>query len=463
MAFSASGRSLFVPLLGQQIARLDTGRDDFQDLYQLYGEDLAGEIRAVATNARSNLFALSSDPSAGAGEPTGSLIRLEYVGNGEIEQWEQSPNFKVALDEDAPRGLMVQSGVSDNDDQDNVYVYYSGSGATRAMTRHSALTLSTLGTVPANLAGRTGPIYQAGDAVPFSPLASLQHQTATRRAFAAVVDRSLGAPAYVLFFGTGNVAIATEAISTGTFELRGTTRVDGTFTEPDLLFTFEPTPPYLGFETTSVVRYLQDRFPLAMSLEQGGRLLAVPFTGGGRAGVLRIFDTIALRDQLETTLFDRLAGALDGPGLEGTTDNGRLDLPLTALLDIPRDVAFGPQVSVVSPRAGSRLRGAVAVHTIIRDPAVQTLACNLYRVEVNGSFTLVASDPGVTLTEGQRELGFALRQDFREDPEVSPACVFPPQVFPADTEYAVQVIGLGADLDARMLIPFSWEKGYTPP
>jgi hypothetical protein len=413
IALSPDDSALAVPLLGRELALIDARSAGLKVL--LYEPVLGpedGELRAAAFGENAALFALASRDGSVGDVEGGKMLRTP---RGGIDWPTSDPQItqQVAVPRDEPRRLAVQR----INGAERVYAVYTGDVAPRAASAHDAKTLQELAVIDAEAPGRTGSTVIPGKPVYLDAQSPLL-RPATHRASALVIDPVVGVTGLFLFQDTGNLALSTTVSPNDVLgPLRGATRAAGVFRNE---VPPEGEPPFS--------LYYPARYGASLDVEQQGRLAAAGFTGGAPA--IELYDAEVLYDAA-LALADPAREPIEG-ALLTRIDGGTLGF--TA----PRELRFGPQLSIVSPRAGQLVRGALGVHVIVRDPAIQGLACALFDA-VDGTPQLPAAQP-LSSVAVDATAGFASR--LVEGGLDEPICLY--TEIPSN-EYVLEVRGIKSD------------------
>jgi hypothetical protein len=188
-----------------------------------------------------------------------------------------------------------------------------------------------------------------------------------------------------------------------------------------------------------------------MDIDQDGSLLAAGFTGKDQ-GFLRVFfadNLLAGTSAFREGLADPLTRTIDEFVLSPRRLFHRVDWNAPKPLDAPRDLEFMPQISVLAPRAGETVRGAVAVNVVTRDERIGEIRCALTPgVEPGPRFA-----SGGSLTTMQKGLGHSWR--------AGPGSAQRPICFFADLttgDYVLEVRGVRGDREAVVRVPFRYER-----
>jgi hypothetical protein len=401
------------------VSFIDTRRDEEREQRKLTLSPDDGEIVALA-------FAPRSDALVGV---TGGKkpILFEVQPQGDPPTWPLNQSALVRKTEvpptepglrRAPTSVAVMLRTEGSDDELK-YVLYE-SPRLRAATIHSGPSLAEIGRVDSNVAGRSGPVFGAGDfvttLVPDSVL-----RTSVTGARDIVFDPT-NLRAWALFGRTGNVGLL--RLNGGYFdEVAATTRATGGFFLPRTKATTtinaspELQPGGAGVATTVSVSTTPDLtdqrvydpviYPSSLATDQQGALLAAHFVGGVAPDLrdpLRIYSASRLADAFGAMAIRELSPTttgLDEPFL-GPRAFQEYILGVAAA----RDLAFGPQVSVLAPAPGSVQRGVVAVHLAVRDPSVRRISCQV----VDRPTEKIYSFPhaGASLSPLERDLGIVV-------------------------------------------------------
>jgi hypothetical protein len=417
MAISPDGHYLVVPVNGKALALIDIWQDRFINTIYIQGSNIIGQFCAVAFDKESNLFAVSSKgrsiwPGSSAPSPTGTLIRLSH------DEWRllslsATPQNETLLIGD-PRGLSIQRN---ENGAEYIYVYYGGSPVSYAVTVHLPETLSEIGKISDNVQGRTGPGLAPGRIIPgMSP----SKDTGTERAFDMVIDESTGEKAYILYYWTGNIGLLEPAPNSQSnifHHMKAATEVNGNFdianwNSLDPQIDLHPTTGY-GFQvglanfglTWSATRmvdnwqYLSDSFPVAMDMDQQGELIATAFTGDG--GLVRMFFASKMDEA-----FANMTSSSSNPAitpLEDVDNNINIRYDLMDTLISPRDIAFEPQISIISPGDGKTVHGAISANVIIRDAEIEFVTCEI--LDLSGNVLNYVDQALSSGVGGERETG----------------------------------------------------------
>ncbi len=443
MALSRDGQILAIPLQGRRVAFLDTRSDRIVDVKKFRASVNVGQVRAVAFGANDTLYALTTDGYSG------HLVRKPR--SSSMARWriDQRDGFEVAdLGESfasppsrGPSGLTVapRSG------GDHVYVLYGDHKSVTAATVHRGSNLAPVdpagspnGRIRSNIPDRVAQQFAAGDMVGF-PLGAFQSRarlmdTATSGVRGMAIDPLRGL-AYMVFHGTGNLALLKADPATGSFQaLTSATRMLGSFVEPrteqkaaletQLRADGTIDAQIEGRLTAREERlYFQEDFPVSFAMDQEGGLLAAHLAGTKPR--LRIWATAMIAEgqrMMEVIPFDPTDTTLD----TAFDQSGRFDVPLMKDFDVTSDaspsIAFGNTLVTAAPASGAITRGVIAVHPVIRDWKIYKIRCEVRRAS-NGA--LVRTDAGTTIPSAGQATGFPERTGVANTGSPVPVCRFP--------------------------------------
>ena len=443
MALSRDGQILAIPLQHRKVAFLDTRSDRIVDVKTFRGSVNVGALRALAFGANDTLYALTTD------DYSGQLVRKPR--SSTMARWriDQRDGFVVTdLGEPfasppsrGPSGLTVVPRAG----EDHVYVLYGDDKSVAAATVHRGSDLALVdppgspnGRIRSNIPDRVAQQFAAGDMVGF-PLGTFYSRarlmdTATSGVRAMAIDPLRGL-AYMVFHGTGNLALLKANPATGSFQaLTSATRMLGSFVEPrtEQKAALETQLRADGTIDTQIEDrltareerlYYQDDFPVSFAMDQEGGLLAAHLAGTNPR--LRMWATAAIAEgqrMMEVMPFDPTDTTLD----TAVDQSGRLDVPLTKDFDVTSDaspsIAFGNTLVTAAPASGAITRGVLAVHPVIRDWKIYKIRCEV-RNASNGA--LVRSDAGTTIPSAGQTTGFPERVGVADTGTPVPVCRFP--------------------------------------
>jgi hypothetical protein len=274
--------------------------------------------------------------------------------------------------------------------------------------------------------------------------------------------------AYVLFRMTGNVGLMKREPNDSFQQLLASTTITGSIegsrtsvqaaieqNSVNLLGVGDAGQVDVTGETVLNDRvYVLTRFASSFAMDQSAKLLATHFSGA--PPLLRIYSTSELGQATDRIASDRGLEFYDTPldSLEPSNPPGVVSIDQNLGIIVARDLEFGPQLSVLSPRGGTVQRGELAVHVAVRDEEITRIECNLTLETDPLGFSL---DSGTTrdFTTVERKLGIALTQE--------PDCLFD---FLPRGDYMLTVTGYkGAATDAPKVvveIPFRQDAPQLP-
>jgi hypothetical protein len=416
MGLSPDGEVLVVPLVQRYLEFVNLRAAGTMDLRQ-YDASLVTadqELRAVAFTSDGQLLAIAAEEGEQGSNELGVLLRTRPgLGYWGIED----PIFtaRKSLADDEPRRLAVHRSAQ----SERAVVTYTGDRAERAASVYDPETLELLRSIDAELPGR-GP---GGTVVPGQPVYQDEDadilRTATHRAAALAVEPNAGDFGVFLFFDTGNLAVSTLTSLDALGPLRAATAPSGTFEDQE--------PPS---GEPDYALYFPDRYGTAVAMDQGAQVVGAAFSG--RSPALEFHDAPLLRAG-PVILADPAREPIDGTLLR------RLDGEAVGFL-APREISFGPQLEIASPRGGQLTRGAIAVHVVMRD-AFATLQCELRDAVTDVSYPPVADGPLLTsaLPLNMLDAGVAWRILATTPTSVRPICLY--AGLPA-SEYELEVRGV---------------------
>lgn len=454
MAVSPNGKALCVPLTGQRIAVVDTRQDAVTGVLdlrlQLGGAAVDGEICAVAFDSWNNLLAVSNSGANG-----GTLILIPYRDKG----WADGESVLHMLTDEEPRGIAVQP-VSPA--VDYAYVCYGGADSHRAATGFAYDprqgpnwgALRDKWNISDRIAGRGAFVVRPGGILPASPEITRQKDTATNRAFDIVVDNTTHKNAYLLYYWTANVGYLKTPGYDPFRAMDAVTEVGGRFEAATGNSWFFAPLYESGFAGLNVLpdwaqemfldgfMYINTEFPLTMALDQQGALLATGYVG--EAGKLRLFftDKMGIADDILHTHagMSPAADSLDD-AYSTIRSIGQFGLSYDFPLNLwgVRDVAFGPQLSILTPQTGTTYCGVITVNVTVRDPEIMAIACTVRRQSDNATRVKIEA-----LTSAQRRYGYIWKPAFVFQPEAAAAFL------EQDQWYDIEVAG--SKLGGRQVI-----------
>jgi hypothetical protein len=416
MAISPDDRLLVVPLKNRKIALIDTWRDRLHTIVDL-PPFIIGEAHAVAFDSKQNLFVLTNGKSSAFAGITGALLCIPN----------QAGTFKFSyLTVEDPRGMAIQRTDSG---EEFLYVYYGkGHPVDTAASVHSTDSLDLVKFISDNLENRLTYPLVPGSLYSSAPNLVKYKDTGTARVFDMAINGNTGQHGYLLYYWTGNIGLLEDIPVSGSGMLqrmKAVTAVNGEF-EPVVTQEFQWNRPqeresfintiglaphhvsYDVYKDYHGLLYLPVEFPVAMDIDQQDELIATTFVG--HRGLLRMFFADKMEDAYSQIVSDPELDPSHTP-LELVRPDVKYDFPLMSassqILDLhsPRDVAFGPQISIISPRNGQTVRGAVSVNVIVCDPGINKVTCDL-----RGA-TLVSIIPH-TLRNDEKLYGYIWHQDF---------------------------------------------------
>ena len=215
----------------------------------------------------------------------------------------------------------------------------------------------------------------------------VQKGTGASRAFKILFDPFNGSRGWLFFYATGNIGFLKHDQLNQTLpfqNMNAVTRVAGEFlyvedndvhSKAGYKNNFINITGNAPAEVTTVVTnvtlysmYLNDTFLYSADLEQQGELIATSLFGDNHR--LRMF----FASKLDNIYTDLMINSSMRPE-KTPIDGGYYDIALPDFF--PRHVAFGPQLTIISPRDGATLRGAISVNVIIRDSEVNEISTTL--------------------------------------------------------------------------------------
>jgi hypothetical protein len=397
-------------MTGERIAVVDTRQDQVTGIVDLRGTGVKGEVCAIAFDSWHNLFALSSQGANG-----GSLVFVPYDEGG----WGDTSASVHGLADEAPRNVAIQRTPTG---KEYVYVCFGGTSANYAAMGFDYDTSTGAITRQWNISdlvpGRQAFAVHPGCILPASPGITRQKDTATSRAFDVVMDNSLGEKGYLLYYWTANIGFLRKTPSAPFTEMSAATEVGGEFNAVTGIDTtsmprYEPATGLQGSETLlewaqqmfiDGYMYFNTEFPLAMALDQQAALLALAYAGDGGKLQMLFTDKMTAADEFlhGSPQLSPGSDSLDDV-YESIRNVGQLGVSYDFPLDLAgaRDVAFGPQLSILTPKPGATCRGAVAVNVILRDPDIISVKCRVLRLSNNAEQTKT-----IVLTADQRKYGY---------------------------------------------------------
>jgi len=436
MAVSPNGDFLFVPLAGQEFARIDIRSDTVLDIRRFKpAQELKGDLRAFAFDSRSRLLAVTSLPESFLDIRRGTLVRVDD-GDLVTRPALRSPNAALQtvdvrqatvqqLDLDEPIGVSVQS----QNGRDFVYVNYGGSnpepcpfpvpdvfqppdcseplisqsgdpGATVAASVHDGASLVQLGAIDDQVVGRQFLPLIPGAFLPVTPhgVSPLERYTGTRRAFDLAFDPNDPERGYALFdWGAGLALFDASPVIGGLGTRRPLSAAAGF--EGQLLERSGFATWLTGLDgfvsgnrvVNDAFLYSQDVFPIAFDIDQQGELIVDAIAG--TPGKLRVYFASALRAAAAQLFGDQTPATTLLESVEPVSTDLDIDPQHTGdsklQLEGPKDVLETPQLSVLLSRSAASgdlqgLNGVVDVQLAVRDPEIRSIACRVLRC---GAFT----------------------------------------------------------------------------
>jgi hypothetical protein len=417
---------------------------------------------AVAFDADSNLYVVTSEPGEIDSKQRGALIRIPRRPEADrlaLDQFDTSAAIVKSLTHDEPMGIEFQRVGSSR----FVYVHYGGDQSPVAATVHDATSssLKEVGSIASRLPNHKVPLVP-GRIVLGTP--RIHAPSSTARAFGLEIDQDAGNRGYVLYFWTGNLALLRPSPFAPFNRLSAATRFEGGVgrdlefaiaIDPKALTGLIPQDPQLpgaavdpNVTANKVPVYETVTFATSLDLEQGGDLLGAGYVSD--RGFVRLFFPRAL---------DIAAQNLGGddpranPLVDLAPEVGNV-LDVDVLVDgmqAPRDIAFTPQVAVLNPKPGETVAGAVPVHVVIRDAGIERVTCRLSR---GGAAVGGVVVNGGTLRPEQRDLGVAWNRLAAGNGQ-DPICLLRPSA-KDDYELEVKAVKTSGD-DVIVRVPFRYE------